>query len=127
MRSYMATAAKHGRRLNVLTELTSETSGFRQPPEQSRSEQRLQLVELGRAEPAARPTGSRGDQRRPAAGGQRPPPAVSRHPGHPKPGRDLPVAGSSSIHSAAASRTRSRRARCSAVSPPPSGYLIPPA
>ena len=29
----------------------------------------------------------------------------------------------SSIHSAAASRTRSRRARSSAVSPPPSGYL----
>jgi hypothetical protein len=33
----------------------------------------------------------------------------------------------SSIHSAASSRTRSRRARSSASSPPPSGYLMPPA
>lgn len=32
-----------------------------------------------------------------------------------------------SIRSAAANRTRSRRTRSSAVSPPPSGYLIPPA
>jgi hypothetical protein len=32
-----------------------------------------------------------------------------------------------SIISAAASRTRSRRARSCAVSPPPSGYLMPPA
>jgi hypothetical protein len=33
----------------------------------------------------------------------------------------------SSIHSAAASRTRSRQARSLASSPPPSGYLMPPA
>ena len=32
-----------------------------------------------------------------------------------------------SISSAASSRTRSRRARSTAVSPPPSGYLITPA
>jgi len=32
-----------------------------------------------------------------------------------------------SIISAASSRTFSRRARCSAVSPPPSGYLMTPA
>jgi hypothetical protein len=47
----------------------------------------------GRAELAARPARALGGQRRPAAGGQRPAPAVGRHPGHPKPGRDLPVAG----------------------------------
>ncbi len=36
MRSYLATAAKHGRRpFDVLTELTSETSGSQRPAEQS--------------------------------------------------------------------------------------------
>ena len=39
-------------------------------------------------------------------------------PGH------LPVAGPASISSAAASRACSRRARSSAVNPPPSGYLM---
>ncbi|WP_371794195.1 helicase associated domain-containing protein [Streptomyces sp. NBC_01718] len=43
-------------------------------------------------------------------------------------GRPAPVAKApASIKSAAASRTCSRRARSSAGSPPPTGYLIPPA
>jgi hypothetical protein len=41
-----------------------------------------------------------------------------------EPGRQLPVAGASSNHSAA-SRTRSRPARSLAVSPPPSKCLMP--
>jgi hypothetical protein len=37
MRSYLSTAAKHGRRsFGILTELTSGTSGSQQPPEQIR-------------------------------------------------------------------------------------------
>jgi hypothetical protein len=61
------------------------------------------------------------------ARGQRPPPPVRRHPRRPEPLRDLTVTGPASIISAAASRTCSRRARSAAVSPPPSGYLMPPA
>jgi hypothetical protein len=48
---------------------------------------------LGRAELAAGTARALGRQRRAAAGGQRPTPPVGRHPGHPAPGRHLPVAG----------------------------------
>src|SRR3954452_25298599 len=60
------------------------------PPRRAGVQQRLQLVELGGAELAARPTGPGGGQRRAASGGQRVPPAVYRHPGAPKAGRLLP-------------------------------------
>jgi hypothetical protein len=89
------------------------------------------------AAPAARPVG-RGwacsapirtlrRLRRLAVGGQRPPPPVRRHPGHPEAVGHLPVAGTLSIHSAPASRTGSCRARSSAVSTTPSEYLMFPA
>ena len=88
-------------------------------------EQRLQLSQLGRAEPAARPAGPLD------ASAGRPPATSSRC--HRL--ADIRVTrkcsatsrsvAPSSNHSAAANRTRSRRARSSAVSPPPSGYLMP--
>jgi hypothetical protein len=56
-------------------------------------QQRLQLIELGAAEPAPRAARAFGGQRRATAVGQRPPPAVGRHPGHSEAGRDLPVGG----------------------------------
>jgi hypothetical protein len=60
-------------------------------------------------------------------GRQRLPP-VGRHPLHPQPPRDFPVgrAGLDPV-SGLRARTRSRRARSAAVSPPPSGYLMTPA
>jgi hypothetical protein len=83
-----------------------------------------QLGQLGGAKPAARPArplgGSAG--RPPAAGARRHRLAdirVTRN--RAATSRSL---APSSIHSAAASRTRSRRARSPAVSPPPSGYLM---
>ena len=66
-------------------------------------------------------------QRRPAAGGQRPPPPVRRHPRHPEPPGHLPVAGPG------LDQLRRRQPHLlpagplSRVSPPPSGYLMPPA
>jgi len=63
-------------------------------------------------------------ERRLPAGRQRPPPPVHRHPRHPEPPRDLPVAGAfpdqlrpGQPHLLAASRS-------AAVSPPPSEYLM---
>ena len=64
---------------------------------------RLQLTHLRRAQLARATTGPFRQQRRPAASGQRPPPPVRRHPGHPEPPGHLPVA----------------------VSPPPSGTSCP--
>jgi hypothetical protein len=93
----------------------------------ARIQHRLQLTQLGGSEHALRSGRPFGGQRRPAASAQGPPPPVHRHPRHPEPLRDLPVAGPVSISSAAASRTCSRRDRSAAVSPPPSGYLMPPA
>src|SRR4051812_6383745 len=56
-------------------------------------EQHLQLLQLGRGEPAARSARALGRQRRATPVGQRPPPPVGRHPGHPEPDRDLLVGG----------------------------------
>src|SRR3954471_4210909 len=56
-------------------------------------EERLQLLELGGAEPAAGPARALGGQRRAAAGGQRAAPSVGRHSGPPEVGRPLPVGG----------------------------------
>jgi hypothetical protein len=53
--------------------------------------------------------------------GQRPPPLVRRHPRHPEPPATSRSLVPASISSAAASRTRSRRACSAPVSPPPSG------
>jgi hypothetical protein len=54
---------------------------------------RLQLTHLGRGQLAPRTARPLRRQRLPAAGGQRPPPPVRRHPRHPEPLRHLPVAG----------------------------------
>jgi hypothetical protein len=58
----------------------------------ARVQDRLQLRDLGRSELALRAACPPGRQRGPAARSQRPPPPVHRHPRHPEPPRDLPVA-----------------------------------
>lgn len=82
--------------------------------------------QLTGAELAAGATKALGHDGLAASRGQGPAPAVRRHPDHPEPPRSRSLAPTS-IKSAAASRTYSRRSRSSAVSPPPSGYLTPPA
>jgi hypothetical protein len=82
----------------------------------ARVQQVLQLHQLGGAEPAARP--ARPLQRRRRLADIR----VTRN----RAGISRSLAPFS-IHSAAASRSRSRRARSSAVRPPPSGYRMPSA
>jgi hypothetical protein len=88
---------------------------------------RLQNAELSRARLAAGAAGALGSRGPPTVRSQQPPPAIL----------DIRVAlnrratsrslAPASIRSAAASRTCTRRARPSAVNPPPSGYLILPA
>ena len=63
----------------------------------ARVQHRLQLAQLDGSELALRAARPLGGQRRPAARGQRPPPPVHRHPRHPEPPGDLPVAGSLSF------------------------------
>ena len=63
------------------------------PHGRPRIQSRLQLGQLSRGELAFNAAGSLGGQGLPAAGRQRPPPPVRRHPRHPEPPGDLPVAG----------------------------------
>jgi hypothetical protein len=56
-----------------------------------------------------------------------PPRPVGRHPHHLKPPGHLRSLAPASISSEATNRTCSRRVRASAVSPPPSGFLMPSA
>src|SRR3954470_6114868 len=87
-------------------------------------EQRLQLVELGGAEPAAGPARALGGQRRAAAGAQRAAPAVDRHPGHPEPGGHLSVGGTFLDPLRGLQPHLLPPAHSSAVSPPPWAYLM---
>src|SRR3954466_7040166 len=87
-------------------------------------EQRLQLIELGGAEPAAGPAWALGGQRRAAAGGQRAAPAVDRHSGHPEALRHLPVGGPFFDPLRGFQPHLLPPAHSSAVSPPPWAYLM---
>jgi hypothetical protein len=85
---------------------------------------RLQRAQLPCIELAAGTAGTLGGQGLPTARSERPPPPVRREVALNRRATSRSPAPAS-IRSAAANLTRSRRARSSAVSPPPSGYLIP--